>query len=323
MTKKNKTSLSYQDLSAKVDEHDKTIGVLLSKVASLEAANLEKDDRLQKMSRDLAFLNSINLVKDRVSNELTNEITRLQQYTRRYSVIIKGLPVTPNETNETLTTEISSVINEAESPVTIDDVDKLHRNGPRFEGKQDVIVRFKSHSAKESFYKKRKTIKRPRVKIQPSLCDRRRKLLNESNELIKSYQNEAVRNPPAFVLADVHGNLMVKMTETNGRLFRKFESTEQLVEIIQTCQPTHPEGEDERDLYPEARWTHEGFPQAQQQPQQQQHHQQSDDGVQARVTSVLPPNGIYQSPRSAPPNGSSSSADSAPGIASTSTAGDN
>ena len=310
MTKKNKTSLSYQDLSAIVDKHDKSIGVLLEKVASLEAANLEKDDRIQKMSRDLAILNSINLVKDRVTEELTNEITRLQQYTRRYSVIVKGLPITPNETKETLTTEINSVINEAESSVTIDDVDKLHRNGPRYEGKQDVIVRFKSHSAKESFYKKRKTIKRPRVKIQPSLCDRRRKLWNDSNELIEYYQNEAVRNPPDFVLADVHGNLMVKMTnETDGRLFHKFESTKQLVEIIQKCHP-HPEGENERDLYPEPRWI-EGFPQPQ--PQPQQHHQQSDDGVEERVASVLPSNGIYQSSRSSPPpiNGNSSSVESA------------
>jgi hypothetical protein len=310
-------------LCSKVDEQEKTVDALTEKVSLLEALNIEKDDRLEqmqkdisKLTQDIAFLKSLNIVKDRVTDELSNEIVRLQQYTRRYSVNIKGLPVTQNETNASLTDEIRKVIDETESAVTIADVDKLHRNGPRRDGKQDIIIRFKSHSAKEAFYKKRKTVKRPNLKIQPSLCEKRRQLLNEANDLIASYQNDQVANRPDFVLADIHGNLLVKMSlETNGRSFHKFETLQQLHDKILVCQPAHPEGEEERDLYPLPRFA--GFPQQQQRQQQQQ---QLPDGIHQRIASALPPNGIYKSPRgpsspngnTSPPsnNGSRSSSDS-------------
>ena len=38
----------------------------------------------------------------------------------------------------------------------MEDVDKLHRVGPPKQGKQDIIVRFKSHTAKENFFKRKK-----------------------------------------------------------------------------------------------------------------------------------------------------------------------
>ena len=56
---------------------------------------------------------------------------------------------------------------------TVADVDKFHRDGQQSGEKQDVIVRFLSHSAKEVFYDKRKQIvgDNEHLKIRPNLTD--------------------------------------------------------------------------------------------------------------------------------------------------------
>ena len=81
---------------------------------------------------------------------------RLQQYTRRYSVVVSGIEKKRGEKFEDLKKEIEGLVEKVQSSTTMEDVDKFHRNGPNRDGEQEVIVRFKSHSAKEAFYRKRK-----------------------------------------------------------------------------------------------------------------------------------------------------------------------
>ena len=69
------------------------------------------------------------------------------------------------------------------------DVDKFHRNGRTFnEGKdQELLIRFKTHSAKEAFYRGRKTLPPARrgIKIRPSLSRKQQKLLKEAESLVQ------------------------------------------------------------------------------------------------------------------------------------------
>ena len=95
-----------------------------------------------------------------------------------------------------------------------------------------------------------------KIKVQLSLSAERKKFLREASELISSYQKrpdhpahhssndqpdrpdqfnhpQAYPNPPHFVLADVHGNLMVKLqSRSKDGLFFHFDSLEQLSQII-------------------------------------------------------------------------------------------
>jgi hypothetical protein len=116
-------------------------------------------------------------------------------------------------------------------------VDKFHRNGPIDGKNQEIIVRFKSHAAKEIFYKERKNID-TRIKIRPSLAPGRKRLLNESVNFVNDvYSNSNMENPPDFVYADVHGNLKLKMTKkTKKGLFFNFNSLEQLRFLIDVNQ---------------------------------------------------------------------------------------
>ena len=98
-----------------------------------------------------------------------------------------------------------------DSSTTPDDIDKMHRNGPPNGANQDIIVRFKTHSAKEAFYKARKSLPAllSYVKIRPSLSNDQQKLLKDARELLKEYSEGEFfgDNPPEFVFADVHGNI--------------------------------------------------------------------------------------------------------------------
>ena len=64
------------------------------------------------------------------------------------------------KTGEDEKMKVEEILKEAASSTTMADVDKLHRVGPPKYGKQDIIVRFKSHTAKEKFYIRKKTDKK-------------------------------------------------------------------------------------------------------------------------------------------------------------------
>ena len=124
------------------------------------------------------------------------------------------------------------------------DVDKYHRNGPKEDDQQEIIIRFKTHSAKEDFYEKRKTIPASaRLKVQPSLSPGTKKLLGTASDFVNGLKahdevdeegERKIPNCPDFVFADVHGNLLLKFCkrEKDGMFFR-FNSMEQLAMIVQ------------------------------------------------------------------------------------------
>ena len=90
-------------------------------------------------------------VKDRVHEELKIQLNNLQQYSRRYSVIVKGIEKEYHESKDSLRTKVHKIVEEVASATKVEDIDKFHRNGPTIDQEQDTIIRFKSHSAKEIF----------------------------------------------------------------------------------------------------------------------------------------------------------------------------
>ena len=189
-TPKDTTSskMSYADLIAKVNEQERLINILV--VARDEENTVIKN--LNKRVTDLEAyqikLESLLFIKDHVSSLLSKRVSDLEQRSRRYCVNIKGLKV---EANENLMEKVHTLVGECDSAVTLNDIDKFHRDGEKNGNIQDVILRFKSHSAKEAFYKARSTIPRVqerKIKVQPSLSAERKRLQSEASELISSHQ---------------------------------------------------------------------------------------------------------------------------------------
>ena len=228
-------------LEAKVKIHGDQLSSLVTELSKrdkiIDSTFQSLEKRISRLEGEIQFANSKIFVMDRVSNELRNQLVDAQQYSRRYSCILAGIDKPYNESPQSLKAEVSKVICAANSPVTLADVDKFHRNGPIDGNKQEIIVRFKSHAAKESFYKERKTIETT-AKIRPSLAPERKRLLNESINFIKEvYADSNMENPPDFVYADVHGNLKLKMSKkTKKGFFFNFNSIEQLRFLINVNQ---------------------------------------------------------------------------------------
>ena len=169
-----------------------------------------------------------------VNSRLQKELDRLEQYGRRHSVVIRGIAPAENETNDQLIEKVKQVVcvdNNMKADINRD-FDKTHRIGPVTNTdsgpKQDVIVRFKSHSTRYKVYHKRKDIKeKKKVRITPSLTTTRRKLLStarnqhESNELVD------------FIFTDMHGDIKVKFKQNvKGKLFHVLSCIEDLEELL-------------------------------------------------------------------------------------------
>ncbi len=80
------------------------------------------------------------------------------------------------------------------------------------------------------------------MKIRPSLTDGTRRLMKDATAEIKEYLN--LRNPPDFVLPDIHGNLLVKMKfKSRLGLFVKFRNLESFRTNVLLAQETKPDAE--------------------------------------------------------------------------------
>ena len=132
------------------------------------------------------------------------------------------------------------MVTDVKSTTTEQDIDKFHRNG-RLDGKeQEIIIRFKSHSAKEAFYKARKTLppSRKSVKIRPSLSNNQINLLRDAISVVEDFSlDEEVVNPVEFVFANIHGQIQAKMKEKfRGSPFISFNTIPDLVRKLQEAQ---------------------------------------------------------------------------------------
>ena len=176
-----------------------------------EVNNLKS--KMKELNFKICLSEEKSLIQDRVNMLLRQEIDRLEQYQRRNSVVIKGIDLNRNEENDNLKKEVIEIIEkDLELPEAVLDFDKTHRVGPIYENykgvkQQDVVVRFKSHSARYSTYLKRKETKNKKIRITPSLTDRRRRLLLEAQ---KRFEGNSAIN---FLYCDIHGDLKLRLLE--------------------------------------------------------------------------------------------------------------
>ena len=220
-------------LTSLYTEQNNTINQLERKIQHMEEDIVDLNGKLITMNARLS-------VRDHVVKGLKGEIQRLQQYTRRYSVTISGIEKKRQENSEELREEVLKLVGDVKSTTNEHDIDKFHRNGRvHNEKNQDIILRFKSHAAKEAFYKARKSLPpaRNNIKIRPSLSPSQKNLLHKANKLIEDYDMKEEHNPPEFVFANIHGELQVKLKKKSRHgLFVTFHNIDQLVYIIKEAQ---------------------------------------------------------------------------------------
>ena len=210
--------------------------------------NLLQNDKIRKLEKrvaalegDLLQMNAKFAVRDHVVEALRNEVHRLQQYTRRYSVVVAGIEKKKDETPESLREEVLKLVSDVDSTSKEQDIDKFHRNGRVYNGKeQEIIVRFKSHAAKEAFYRARKNLpaSRKAVKIRPSLSPNQKNLLRDAQAWVEQFSlNAEMVNPVQYVFANIHGEIQAKMQKNyRGSPFISFNSIQDLASRLKDAQ---------------------------------------------------------------------------------------
>ena len=164
---------------------------------------------------------------------------------RRYTVSVTGIPKQREEKDnpDILREKVHKLISEVKSTTKEVDIDKFHRNGRVTDGnEQEILIRFKSHAAKESFYRARKNLppSMKQVKIRPSLSRHQSDLLRDAKAVVEQYNysmDEVMVNPVEFVLANIHGDIQVKMkNKVRGSQFISFNSVQDLCLKLQQAQ---------------------------------------------------------------------------------------
>ena len=107
----------------------------------------------------LERLSDYNTLRDRVS-ELEYRLGESEQYHRRATLVISNLPVTPDESEDSLATAVSTELSKSDLKVVPSDFQAIHRNGkidgPKVdsEGKPipppSITVRFHNYNRKDA-----------------------------------------------------------------------------------------------------------------------------------------------------------------------------
>ena len=109
-------------LQQKLEKQDDLITQLQNEVSHNSRTIQTLEKKVAKLEGEIIINKSLDFVKERVTEELKAQLVDLQQYTRRYSVVIAG-----DRTGIEERTTVEAILKEAASSTKMEDVDKLHR----------------------------------------------------------------------------------------------------------------------------------------------------------------------------------------------------
>ena len=156
------------NLEAKNKSLEEKVETLVEKVTTLETTTVSQ---LIPLKDEIGKLIDQNAVLNTVTENLSKENERLQQYSRRNCIVLEGIPAHKNEKIQALEGKVENVITKElgiSREEFINNFDKTQRIGPvHNSNEQRVIVRFQKHSVCEKIYAQRK--KTRKYKVKPSL----------------------------------------------------------------------------------------------------------------------------------------------------------
>ena len=216
MAKGNQISTPQKNAVAELKQQ---VESMEARITYLETSNKSLEDKIEKLDSRLH-------ISEHVSEQLSIDLDRLDQYHRRSNVIVRDVFLPERESVEDVAKHINKTIaKDLGLPKLVSSIDKVHRVGKIREknGKkmQNIIVRFKNHSARYSVYNERKKAKN--VKINPNLTPKRSNLLSNASNAVEQVNNVH------FCFANIHGDLNFRLVEPyNGKHVFPFNSMKQL-----------------------------------------------------------------------------------------------
>ena len=203
------------------------IEALENKLAVKDKIIKEQSDKIERIDSDLNVArNALNIALQHCDD--------VEQYTRKYSVRIYGLPV---EKNENLLEKVKNCYDEVNISFNKDNIDRVHRIGrEKFVAAKDVyvqpvILKFRYWNARYKFYRaipKLTSKKKPgghKFSVGLDLTKRRLDLLRKARERI---DNENI-NGISFAFVDINCALGIRFDDGSIKFFNDDKSLQELL----------------------------------------------------------------------------------------------
>lgn len=208
-----------------IKARDSRIDLLEEKVQKLENDAAEFKSRVEKLEGFNAVIkNTVNLLERKIDDN--------EQYNRRSSLRIVGIPLpqSGNEKSNESLDKVKLVFNDLPD-VNIPNCsfDRAHRIGRKVENidgveKQQMIVKFTTWRHRSMVYFNRKNLRNHKVYID--LTKRRFDLKKLADEIVKGNDNIL------FAMVDINCRLCLKLRNGNKRFFSSEDELNKIIEEI-------------------------------------------------------------------------------------------
>jgi hypothetical protein len=156
-----------------LEEMKKTTDSLISKVDELSRENIEMKDQMKKMEvKQHEYEQTINSLRDDIRHNKAHAI-RNEQYSRRCSIKILGIPEEERGTVENCDEKVVEVINKYMMvEVTTEDIEVAHRvkSWTSKEGARSMVVRFRAKEKRQEVINQRGRLKDTVYKVVEDVC---------------------------------------------------------------------------------------------------------------------------------------------------------
>ena len=162
--------------------------------SAVKAVTDVMDQKIEQLAADNAILRKDNENLVKLCSNLENRVAKLEasndaleQYSRRNSLRISGIPRREQEDTDKIVLDVARSM---DVPLDITDIDRSHRVGSDKNRRRDILVKFVSYRARQSLLRERKKLRNTEgmkdVFINEDLTSNRSKLLFDARRLVKA-----------------------------------------------------------------------------------------------------------------------------------------
>ena len=173
---------------------------LKNEIVSLRKELKQKDSKILDLQQQVASLEI--------------ETDNLQQYSRRNSLRITGIPETETEN---VVEKSLAVINETMNvrpQINLNDIDRIHRVGPKTSSNRPMLIKFSTYYARKRVMDGRSRLKQSGLFVNEDLTRRRADICWRARQLKKEGKIQGVWTADGKILIKNNVNRVVNITTT-------------------------------------------------------------------------------------------------------------
>lgn len=131
-------------------------GIKLSVIEAVKESYQSLSDEVKSLREENELLKILNGELEKKVSDVVDANETLEQYGRRNSVRISGVPVRQNEVTDEIVLDIAQALGVA---MDVSEIDRSHRVGKPTNRNRDILVKFVSYRSRQKLYSRRKDLR--------------------------------------------------------------------------------------------------------------------------------------------------------------------